>query len=209
MDLNAILCHNELTLHHLYTAVGDTTKAQYFLQALQDRERTFDTLFWNESRGMWLDRDLDTDSHLTHFYASSLVPLLWGCGLPNSSKHEATLETMQQLGLLDYPGGIPASSVQGSDQQWDFPNAWAPHQWFPVSAWTHSAVPSLRQAARKIAKTWIISTHTAWIQYNNTMFDKVIWFINLAHYLCLFVCVVCLYDVRHSSSWWGIYSASE
>lgn len=122
---------------------------------------------------MWLDRDLDSGSHLSNFYASSLVPLLWGCGLPNSTKHEATLEALQSLGVLDYPGGIPASLVQGSDQQWDFPNAWAPYQWFPVSAWTSSPILPLKNAARKIAQTWITSTYSAWTRYNYTMFEKV------------------------------------
>lgn len=173
VDLNAILCQNELTLYHLYSTVGDTAMALSYLQALQERRRVFNDLFWNESRGMWLDRDLDSNRHLPRFYASSLVPLLWECDVHNSTKHEATLEALQSLGVLDYPGGIPASSVRGSRQQWDFPNAWAPHQWFPVVAWAQSELASLRQAAKKIARTWIVSVYSAWMQYNHTMFEKV------------------------------------
>lgn len=172
VDLNAILCQNELTLHRLYTAVGDSAGAQYFLQALEARQRSFDALFWDEDRGLWLDRDLDSGEPLANFYASSLVPLLWECNFHNSTKHEATLKTLQSLGLLDYPGGIPASSVPGTGHQWDFPNAWAPHQWFPVAAWAHSEVLALRMAARKIATTWITSTYSAWISHNQ-MFEKV------------------------------------
>lgn len=172
VDLNAILCQNERTLHRLYTAVGDSANAQYFLQALEERQRSFDSLFWNEERGLWVDRDLDTDGPLGNFYASSLVPLLWECSSHNATRVEATLATLQSLGVLEYPGGVPASLVE-SGEQWDFPNAWAPHQWFPVAAWAHSEVLPLRQAARKIAKTWITSTYSAWNQYNHTMFEKV------------------------------------
>jgi len=32
---------------------------------------------------------------------------------------------LQDLGVLDYPGGIPTSLLD-SGEQWDFPNAWAP-----------------------------------------------------------------------------------
>lgn len=164
------MCQNELTLHHLYTAVGDSAMAQYFLHALEERQRSFEDLFWNEESGLWSDRDLDSDSPLAGFYASSLVPLLWDC---NSSKLEVVLETLESLSVFEYPGGIPASLVVGSEQQWDFPNAWAPYQWFPVAAWANSDLLPLREAARRIAKTWITTTYSAWIKYNNTMFEKV------------------------------------
>ena len=172
VDLNAILCRNEQTLSQLYTAIGDFARAQYFLQALKKRQNSFDALFWDEERGLWLDRDLDADRPLGNFYASSLVPLLWECSPHNSTKHEATLKALQSLGLLDYPGGIPASLVEGSGEQWDFPNAWAPHQWFVVAAWAHSQVSALRKAAKKIAQTWITSTYFGWVQHR-TMFEKV------------------------------------
>jgi len=174
VDLNAILCQNELTLYRLYSALNNTAKAQFFLQAFQRRQRIFDALFWNESRGMWFDWDLQSNSHLPNFYASSLVPLLWGCSVaPNETKHVALLKALQSLGVLDYPGGIPASLVQGTGQQWDFPNAWAPHQWFPVAAWARSGLRTLRQAARKIAETWIRTVYSAWTHYNHTIFEKV------------------------------------
>ena len=170
VDLNAIMCQNELTLHHLYAAVGDSARAQHFLHALEERQSSFDNLFWNEESGLWSDRDLDSDNQLADFYASSLVPLLWGC---NSSRLEVVLETLESLSVLEYPGGIPASLVVGSEQQWDYPNAWAPYQWFPVAAWAHSDLLPLREAARRIAKTWITTTYSAWNRYNNTMFEKV------------------------------------
>ena len=173
VDLNAILCQNEKTLHQFYAATGDSDTAEYFLRALNERQRSFDALFWDEARGLWVDRDLDSLAPLAGFYASSLVPLLWECNVHNSTKVEATLKTLESLGVLDYPGGIPASLVEESREQWDFPNAWAPHQWFPVAAWAHSGVSSLRDAARRMAETWITSTYSAWTQHNHTMFEKV------------------------------------
>ena len=79
---------------------------------------------------------------------------------------------LQKLGALDYPGGIPTSLHANSTQQWDFPNVWAPLQWFPVLGWFSSEDDSLRAAARDIAEKWINTTFTGW-ENNKTMFEKV------------------------------------
>ena len=115
---------------------------------------------------------MDRGRHLEGFYASTLVPLLWGCG-QNITKHSILLSALDQLGVLDYPGGIP-TSLKESGQQWDFPNVWAPLQWFPVMAWQHSSVQTLNEAAASIAETWLRTTYTGWVAYNHTMFEKVI-----------------------------------
>nr|CDQ06402.1 Bm7970 [Brugia malayi] len=36
------------------------------------------------------------------------------------------LGTLQRKGLLQFPGGIPASLIRSSKQQWDYPNGFAP-----------------------------------------------------------------------------------
>lgn len=105
------------------------------------------------------------------FYASTLVPLFWGCG-QNLTKHSILLSSLNRLGVLGYPGGIP-TSLKESGQQWDFPNVWAPLQWFPVLAWQQSSVPVLNEAAASIAQTWINTTYAAWEIFNHTMFEKV------------------------------------
>ena len=158
---------------------GNDTLADEFEVALLQRQFTFDKLFWNETTGVWKDMDIDRTAHLDGFYASSLVPLLWNCTYPNSSsdtvrlsQQKAVLNFLKTKRLLDYPGGIP-TSLKESGQQWDFPNAWAPLQWFPVLGWYNSSDGELREAARGIATTWLNSTYEGWIRYNKTMFEKV------------------------------------
>ena len=119
------------------------------------------------------DWDLESRAHLTGFYDSSFVPLLWGCNPPNVTKHEKVRRALNALGLLDYPGGIPASLNKLTTQQWDFPNAWAPLQWFPVVGWYSSTSAKLRDAAHSIAQTWITTTLVAWEANNQSMFEKV------------------------------------
>ena len=148
-----------------------------FEAARASRQRSFDYLFWNETQGLWLDWNLDTNSHLKGFYTSSLVPLLWGC-CQNATRHKLVLSALRRLDLLSYPGGLPTSLSQ-SGQQWDFPNVWPPHQWFPVLAWQQSPDPELRTAASSIAQTWIRSVYRGWEEFNHTMFEKVSWQTNL------------------------------
>ena len=153
--------------------------ADLFDNTLLQRQASFDKLFWNESTGLWRDMDVDRMAHLEGFYASSLVPLLWNCTYPNSSsgdhhlsQQKAVLGYLKAEGLLDYIGGIPTSLDKTSTQQWDFPNVWAPLQWFPVLAWVNSSDAELREAARSIAAVWLNSTYEGWVKYN-AMFEKV------------------------------------
>ena len=156
-----------------YHSTGNKSAAAEFSEALRHRQAAFDTIFWNETGGIWKDWDLELRAHLTGFYDSSFVPLLWGCNPPNITKHEKVLRALNALGLLDYPGGIPTSLNKRTTQQWDFPNAWAPLQWFPVVGWYSSTSAKLRDAAQFIAQTWITTTLVAWEANNQSMFEKV------------------------------------
>ena len=127
---------------------------------------------WDEEAGLWSDWDLATGGHSPEFYASSLFPLLWGCGPVNTSRHKLALQTLQSRGVLDC-AGIPTSLKSGSGQQWDYPNVWAPLIWVPVMAWSNSTDSELSGAAESIAESWLNSVYSAWVDYNNTMFEKV------------------------------------
>ena len=171
VDLNSILCANEATLALLHQATGNATAASKYQVALKSRQQAFEVVFWNETAGLWLDLDLDTDKHLESFYLSSMVTLLWGCSTSsNVTRHELVLKTLQSNKVLAFPGGMPTSLKQSS-QQWDYPNVWAPLQWFLVVGWYNSTSLPLREAARIVAQTWINTAYTAWNKLN-LMFEK-------------------------------------
>ena len=79
---------------------------------------------------------------------------------------------LQSLGLFDFVGGVP-TSCNPSGQQWDFPNSWAPHQWYVVAGWFNSTNTDLRSAALSVAEKWINTTYTVWKAFNHSMFEKV------------------------------------
>jgi len=83
----------------------------------------------------------------------------------------ANLTTFQNAGFLDYPGGIPTSTVS-SGQQWDFPNAWPPLQWMFIFGLSQGEHESLKMAAKEAAQKWVSANWIGW-KMNNTMYEKV------------------------------------
>ena len=166
--------HNACTADDVITT-GNEEESWYYGNQTLDRQAKFDGIFWNASLSLWRDwRKSDVDNSLRgSFYASSFAPLIWRCGQGGIEQDEKFLSTLNSLGVLDYPGGVPASLWKNSTQQWDFPNAWAPLQWMLVLAWHDSPSAVLRAAAEKVARTWLTTTYLAWEEHNLTMFEKV------------------------------------
>jgi neutral trehalase len=44
------------------------------------------------------------------------------------------LYNLQRSGALSYPSGIPASVIPNTNEQWDFPNSWAPINYIVIEA---------------------------------------------------------------------------
>ena len=154
--------------------LGSNLMADKYLSSWKTRQSNFDVLFWNETDQLWQDRDLDTQQLIPKFYASSLVPLymMTVTKSVNISRSRLVLQRLDELKILSYPGGIPTSLDHASSQQWDFPNAWAPLQWFLVAAWADVGDPVLEAAAEGVATKWLRSTYAAWQSYDQ-MFEKV------------------------------------
>ena len=160
----------------IYTCnTGSKAESIKYSTAWQERKNHFNSVFWNENEGLWIDRVLDSGEYLPGFYASSLTPLyLWKINQTANTTRERILhQTLSKLGVLKYPGGLPTSLNTTSNQQWDFPNAWAPLQWFVVQAWFNSSNQLLKETANEIATKWLRSNYLGWLNYNRSMFEKV------------------------------------
>jgi len=94
---------------------------------------------------------------------------LWA-GLPVSESNKQNIvNTINALGILNYPGGVPTSIIL-SNQQWDFPNAWPPLQWFLVKSLENLGV---EDQATFLVEQWVESNYAGFIK-NNTkeMYEK-------------------------------------
>ncbi|XP_012990982.2 trehalase isoform X2 [Esox lucius] len=168
-DLNALLCRNERTLAHFYRTLGDETAAARFDKALSARLEAVEAVLWNEERGVWLDYSLVTNTSRPAFYPSNLAPL-WAVCYSQDSMGQKALHYLQASGGVGFANGVPTSLV-GSGQQWDYPNAWPPLQHMLIQGLSSLPSDEAKKLGFDLAQSWIRTNWLAYIKYD-AMFEK-------------------------------------
>ena len=166
VDLNAILCKVEMSLMQFYKVAGNGAKQRKYEQAHQKRVKTIKDVFWSKSHKQWLDFDIQAKKHRSHFYVSNIFPIWAGCYGNKSHANEA-INSIKNQGVLDYPGGVP-TSLNNTEEQWDFPNAWPPLQ--DVME-TSLRVSGHNDLAYELAKKWIETNYLSWKETGH-MYEK-------------------------------------
>lgn len=153
VDLNVFMAWNFATLANLYEVFGENGAAVKYRKLYKELHEAIDALFWSESDGAWFDYDLTEKKLRKKFYSSNIFPLLLG----DSSLHttQKVLSYLLRSGVLDFKGGIPVSLNNGSHEQWDYPNGWAPLIHLFVESLRVSGDKKLIQLAEKIAWKFI------------------------------------------------------
>ncbi|MBN3307066.1 TREA Trehalase, partial [Amia calva] len=170
VDLNALLCRNERTLAFFYKELGNTSAAQYWEDALQQRMAAVQAVLWDEETGVWRDYSLLSNTSRPGFYPSNLAPL-WAQCYAEPGAGERALEYLQASGALKYPNGVP-TSLSDSGQQWDYPNAWPPLQHMIIEGLSKLSSESAQQIALDLSQKWIQTNRKAYKTYQ-AMFEKV------------------------------------
>ena len=98
--------------------------------------------------------------------ATDWAPLWAGChcfgcgGAALAARTRRAAAALASSGLLQ-PGGA-ATTLLRTDQQWDYPNAWAPIQYFLSvgldEAGARAGVPEARALGREIARRWLLTS---------------------------------------------------
>jgi alpha,alpha-trehalase len=162
VDLNVILFKTEKILSKLYYKLGNKRKGDLYLRKYQQREEAINKILWNHEKNVWMDWNYRlTRFQDKAFYPSNLLPLAFGIKPPVSSYK---IIKMYEKELFSYPGGIPASS-EGlpQKQQWDFPNAWPPHQHMAVKIFMRMKEPKL---ALNVAQRYYQSVYNGYKNRN-------------------------------------------
>ncbi|CAG7734217.1 unnamed protein product [Allacma fusca] len=108
--------------------------------------------------------------HKTEFFPGNILPLI--LGIPSmTSKTAKVLAYLESEKVLSFDGGIP-SSLKRTQQQWDFPNAWAPHNHWFIESLEATGDPDARRIAAETAQKWISNNFLTYRTHNNTMFEK-------------------------------------
>ncbi|XP_064611935.1 trehalase-like isoform X2 [Liolophura sinensis] len=174
VDLNSIMYMMESSLANLYKIVGNTDRRTYFDQQATLRAKAIEAIFWDDHYGCWFDYDLEDNIPRQYFYGSAGFPMFAGChGTTLSSKAQKEarfLKYLQSAGALSFPGGIP-TSLDSTDQQWDFPNAWPPLMHVIILGLAQSGHHALQNAALDLAQKWLRSNYRTW-KKSGDMFEK-------------------------------------
>ncbi|KAK6263301.1 hypothetical protein QUC31_009117 [Theobroma cacao] len=180
VDLNIFILRMELDIAFFAKVVGENTVAEDFLRASQTRQKAFNSVFWNEKMGQWLDYWLNNNAACEesqtweaqnqnqNVFASNFVPLWIDLFNSDTPLVEKVTRSLQSSGLL-CAAGI-ATSLTNSGNQWenktcahrDFPNGWAPLQHMIVEGLSRSGSTEARSIAKDIAERWIRTNYVAY-----------------------------------------------
>ncbi|KAJ1950024.1 hypothetical protein IWQ62_006641, partial [Dispira parvispora] len=147
VELNSILYQNERDLAVLLrTAIhyleekhqdgSDKTRKQVekltasfhrFYQAFENRAKAMKAVLWSDHQGMYKDWNMATHRHEKRYTLTDFWPL-WS--MPETMSDEVISNYYQRLisYVHSYQGGLP-TTLQSTNLQWDFPNAWPPLQY--------------------------------------------------------------------------------
>ncbi|XP_072963305.1 probable trehalase [Typha angustifolia] len=176
VDLNTFLYKMELDIAVFAKLVGDNSTSEKFFKALKARQAAIASIFWNSNMEQWLDYRLINRSNCeevyqwqahyqnTNIFASNFIPLwtkAYGSELDTSKRlaGEKILKSLQRSGLI-HAAGI-ATSLSNTEQQWDFPNGWAPLQHLIVQGLANCGSKEARSLAENIAIRWIRTNYAA------------------------------------------------
>jgi len=131
-----------------------------FSQALIDRKSAMDTYLWNQNAFQWFDYSLTNNSQIMRSYPSNWFPV-WA-GAYDTTQTSQIFNSLQNSGLIQH-GGVLTTHLN-SGQQWDGPNAWAPHQSMIVEVLKQLNTPESLKLAETVALRWI---HTTFLGYES------------------------------------------
>ncbi len=78
----------------------------------------------------------------------------------------------QNVGAFNYPGGVPTSLIDNTNEQWDFPNGWSPLNHMIIEGLRKSENSDMQDQAFRLAQKWVLGNYRV---FNATkhMYEKV------------------------------------
>ncbi|XP_043505116.1 trehalase isoform X1 [Polistes fuscatus] len=172
VDLNAILYRNAVLLSKYSRRIGNATKEAYYSTIADEWKKAVTAVLWHDEVGAWLDYDIMNEIKRDYFYPTNILPLWTYCY--DFTKREEyvskVLKYLEKNQIMLNQGGIP-TTLEHSGEQWDYPNAWPPLQYFIIMSLNNTQDPWAQRLAYEISERWVRSNYKA---FNATthMFEK-------------------------------------
>jgi alpha,alpha-trehalase len=168
VDLNSILYKVEMTLSNIFSITDNHLKKHFYQHKAINRHKSIKKYLWNEDQGIWNDYNIKQKKRNTDLYISNILPLWAEVSALSDEQVEKLMNTISPL--LEFEGGTPTSLFM-SGQQWDFPNAWSPLEYFLIKALENTSHSGANEYAKSIANKWIYNNYCTWKKTGH-MFEK-------------------------------------
>ncbi|KAK6644318.1 hypothetical protein RUM43_000585 [Polyplax serrata] len=173
VELNSILYWNAQLLSGFWEKLGNDSKASYYANKANEILEAVTKVLWVEEVGVWLDYDILNEKERDYFYPTNFAPLWTGCYNRSNSNYivKKVLKYIQDKKIMvTFLGGVPAT-LEHTNEQWDYPNAWPPLQHIMIIGLMNTGDESAKELAYELASRWVVSNYVA---FNETghMYEK-------------------------------------
>jgi alpha,alpha-trehalase len=146
--LNSLLYKQCQLLAHIYSELGQHSRARYFEREAAELRENIQTHLWNDDAKLFLNYNR-RDQQPSHFpYLTCVYPLWAGIATEKQARH-----FRDNLPLFEAPFGIKGTHEQ-TGCQWDSPFMWAPLVYFTVAGLQrYGFIVDARRIAQKFVDT--------------------------------------------------------
>ncbi|XP_076760877.1 trehalase isoform X2 [Xylocopa sonorina] len=172
VDLNSIIYRNAQLLAQYNLRMGNESKAAYYRKRSEEWKRAVTAVLWHDEVGAWLDYDIMNDIKRDYFYPTNILPLWTNCYdiVKREEYVSKVLKYLEKNQIMLNLGGIP-TTLEHSGEQWDYPNAWPPLQYFVIMSLNNTEDPWAQRLAYEIGQRWVRSNYKAFNE-THSMFEK-------------------------------------
>lgn len=172
VDLNSIIYRNARLLSEYNLKMGNATKAEEYAKRAEKWKEAVTAVLWHDEVGAWLDYDILNDVKRDYFYPTNILPLWTYCYDPSKREEYVSkvLKYLEKSQVMLNLGGIP-TTLEHSGEQWDYPNAWPPLQYFVIMSLNHTDDPWAQRLAYEISQRWVRSNFKAFNE-THAMYEK-------------------------------------
>ncbi len=149
VDLNALLYMYELTIAEAYTLIKQPLFAKRFRRAAEKRADTIRRYCWDRKHEFFCDYDFRAGVTTGKLTLAGVYPLY--AKIATSEQAAAVARRIEKDFLRD--GGL-VTTLTSNNQQWDYPNGWAPLQWIAIQGLREYGY---NQLADTIRDRWLAS----------------------------------------------------
>lgn len=149
IDLNCLLYQLEMTIAEAYQSMFQTLLARRFRRYAERRKTAILRYMWSDEEQFFIDYDFHTGELTGRLTLAAVFPLF--VKIATTTQAKAVAERLEKDFLKD--GGLVTTLIE-TQQQWDWPNGWAPLQWIAIQGLREYGYHDL---ADKIKKSWIDS----------------------------------------------------